>query len=63
MLWCRLLNKQQHLYPHISKFIKIMLVMLTSLSKVEDTTVYAECQTQPGFNCQMQSSSVMKYHT
>ena len=26
MLWCRFLNKQQHLYPHISKFIKIMLV-------------------------------------
>ena len=25
-------------------------------------TVYAERQTQPGFNCQMQSSSVMKDH-
>ena len=35
MLWCRFLSNQHHLYPHMSKIIEVMLVMLTSSSVVE----------------------------
>ena len=36
MLWCRFLSNQHHLYPHMSRLItEIMLVMLASSSVVE----------------------------
>ena len=35
MLWCRFPSNQHHLYPHMSKIIEVMLMMLTSSSVVE----------------------------
>ena len=76
MLWHRFLSNQHHLYPHMSQLIKIMLLMMLTQfvggrkrifsckTHVEGKqTVYAEHHTQPGFDCQMQSSNVTKIHT
>ena len=69
-----LLSNQHDLYPHVTvhrnyvgdpdQFICGRKRILTCKTCVEGKQiVYAERQTQPGFNCQMQSSSVIKDHT